>query len=132
MCQEIRSQDYLPITLLGLPFLSSTPVKTPLSFVISLATYLQYLSWIATGTGVFFAIIFLIGAKEPQKLNEVEKQPTCVGNIEDHVAMSDEDGKNDENRYHATKEPQRRVRTNSTYSSIMVSQDQDPCGKAPK
>ena len=130
MCQEIRSQDYLPITLLGLPFLSSTPVDA--LFVISLATYLQYLSWIATGTGVFFAIIFLIGAKEPQKLNEVEKQPTCVGNIEDHVAMSDEDGKNDENRYHATKEPQRRLRTNSTYSSIMVSQGQDPCGKAPK
>ena len=107
-------------------------METPF-FVSSLAIYLQSLSWIATGTGVFFSvIIFLFGAKELQKLNIEGRQPTCVDSIEDQVAISDKDGKYDENdcRNPATKEPKRRLRTNSTHSSITVSQDQDPCSKA--
>ena len=110
-------------------------METPF-FVSSLAIYLQSLSWIATGTGVFFSVtIFLFGAKELQKLNKEGRQPTCVDSIEDQVAISDKDGKYDEKdrRNPATKEPnfKRRLRTNSTHSSITVSQDQDPCGKAP-
>ncbi|PFX14761.1 Major facilitator superfamily domain-containing protein 12 [Stylophora pistillata] len=91
---------------------TSSPVRLP-DFVS--------LSWIATGTGVLFAFIFLFGAKEPQKLNEKGKKSTCVGSIEDQVAASEKDGKYDETdcKNPPTKEPQRRLRVNSTYSSIM-------------
>ena len=36
----------------------------------------QYLSWIATGTGLFFAAIFHIGTKEPQKCQSKESATT--------------------------------------------------------
>ena len=35
-----------------------------------LLSIFQYLSWIATGTGVLFATIFYIGTKEPRKTRE--------------------------------------------------------------
>lgn len=82
-------------------------METPF-FVSSLAICLQSLSWIATGTGVFFSVtIFLFGAKELQKLIKEGRQPTCVDSIEDQVAISDKDGKYDEKdrRNPATKEP---------------------------
>jgi len=38
--------------------------------LLYLVSILQYLSWIATGTGVLFATIFYIGTKEPRKTRE--------------------------------------------------------------
>ena len=38
--------------------------------LLYLVSILQYLSWIATGTGVLFATIFYIGTKESRKTRE--------------------------------------------------------------
>ena len=119
----MRSQGSSSVALIELPLLSSTCSGDALFCQFSC-------SWIATGIGIFFGIVFLIGAKEPQKLNAQRE----ARSIEDQVSISDDDGKYDENDSGnpATKERKRLLRTNSTHSSIMVSQDQEPCSKAPK